>query len=321
MKPMDPLTHGVIGLAISAFSGDPVTLLSPISLGCALGAMSPDVDIVTKLKGDYVYLKYHRGVSHSIPALFILAGAITLGLSIFFQEFNFSRVFLWTLIGCFSHTFFDVLNSYGTKLFMPFSKKKSMVGILMLYDPVVTILCILLIFVGENTLIFNAGVILSFILYIIVRLYMKHYASALINEMYSKNFDIHEISVLPSLMAFHKWDFIVNTEEYHLVGQVNIITRCVSERKRLKKSDDRFKEMFDETNIGRYFKDFTPIYHIVQFEHMDTIILKSIDLRYYLNNNFMHHATAIYDKDNNVIESFFHPYNINKNIPVLETEL
>ena len=76
--------------------------------------------------------------------------------------------------------------------------------------------------------------------------------------------------------------------------------------------------MFDETKIGRYFKEFTPIYHVASIEHVDRIELKSIDLRYYLRNNFMHHATAIYDSEYNVIESFFHPYDMNKNIPILE---
>lgn len=65
---MDPVTHGVIGLAISAFSGDPVSLVNPVSLGCAIGAMSPDIDIIAKIKGDYVYLKHHRGLTHSFPA-------------------------------------------------------------------------------------------------------------------------------------------------------------------------------------------------------------------------------------------------------------
>ena len=188
----------------------------------------------------------------------------------------------------------------------------------MLYDPVVTVLSALLIFIGEKTLLFYLGVILSFFTYLFFRLYMKRYASKLIHESYAKHHEICEISVLPSLLAFHKWDFIVDSEEYHLVGQVNIITGHIFERKRFRKPEDKFKEMFDETNIGRYFKDFTPIYHIVPFEHMDTIILKSIDLRYYMRNNFMHHATAIYDKEYKVIESYFHPYDINKNIPVLE---
>ncbi len=46
---MDPLTHGVIGLAISSFSGQAVSLDNPVSIGAALGAMSPDIDVISRL--------------------------------------------------------------------------------------------------------------------------------------------------------------------------------------------------------------------------------------------------------------------------------
>ena len=317
---MDPVTHGVIGLAISAFSGDPVTLTNPVSLGCAIGAMSPDIDIVTRIWGDYVYLKHHRGTSHSIPALLGLAAVITAGLSPFFQGFNFFQVFIWTFIGCMSHTFFDILNSYGAKLFMPFTRKKHMVGILMLYDPMITLLCFLLIFTNQKSSFFYGGIIISFGVYLGFRLYMKHYAKLIVTQYYQHGYKLVDVNVLPSLMAFHKWDYIVNTNSHHIVGQVNLVTRGLKERKKFKKPENEIVELFEETNIGRYFRDFTPLYHVMHFEEMGKIILKSIDLRYYLRNNFMHHATAIYDKERNIIESFFHPYSIKKNIPVTEAD-
>ncbi len=317
---MDPVTHGVIGLAISAFSGNPVTLTNPVSLGCAIGAMSPDIDIVTRIWGDYVYLKHHRGTSHSIPMLLGLAAVITVGLSMFFQDFSFSQVFIWTFIGCMSHTFFDILNSYGAKLFMPFTRKKHTLGILMLYDPMITVLCFLLIFVNQKNNLFYGAILSSFALYLAFRLYMKHCAKIIVTEYYSHGYKLVDVNVLPSLMAFHKWDYIVNTNSHHVVGQVNLVTKGLKERKKLKKPENEIVELFEETNIGRYFKDFTPIYHVMHVEEMGKIILKSIDLRYYLRNNFMHHATAIYDKEKNIIESFFHPYSIKKNIPVIEAD-
>lgn len=316
---MDPVTHGVIGLAISAFSGNPVTLTNPVSLGCAIGAMSPDIDIVTRIWGDYVYLKHHRGTSHSIPMLLGLAAVITAGLSPFFVEFSFLQVFTWTFIGCLSHTLFDILNSYGAKLFMPFTRKKHTVGILMLYDPMITVLCFLLIFVNRKNYLFYGAILVSFILYLAFRLYMKYCAKRIVNQYYQHGYKLVDVNVLPSLMIFHKWDYIVNTNSHHIVGQVNVVTKKLKERKKFKKPENEIVELFEETNIGRYFRDFTPIYHVTHFEEMGRIILKSIDLRYYLRNNFMHHATAIYDKEKNIIESFFHPYSIKKNIPVTET--
>ncbi|KXG77099.1 metal-dependent hydrolase [Thermotalea metallivorans] len=317
---MDPVTHGVIGLAISAFSGSPVTLNNPVSLGCAIGAMSPDIDIVAKIWGDYVYLKHHRGITHSIPALLGLAGIITGGLSLLYTDFPLIQVFLWTFIGCLSHTLFDILNSYGAKLFMPFTKKKSMIGILMLYDPVITILAFLLIFVKYKTIGFYTMITVSFVLYLMARWLMKKKAGQIVVQHYSHGYKINNIEILPSLMAFHKWDFIINTNSHNIVGQVNMINKKVIERKKFKKPDQESIYLFEDTNIGKYFKEFTPNYHIVRFEEMEKIILKSIDLRYYLRDNFMHHATAVYDREKNVIISFFHPYKIHRSIPITEAE-
>jgi inner membrane protein len=318
VKEMDPVTHGVIGLAISAYSGDPVAFTNPVSLGCAIGAMSPDIDIIAKLKGDYVYLKHHRGISHSIPSLFVLAGVITGGLSLFFTDLEILRVFIWTLIGCFSHTLFDILNSYGAKLFMPFTKKKLMVGILMLYDPVVTVLSFLLIFVREKTLFFYISIGISFFVYLVSRWMMKKRAEKIVKNYYCHGYKICSVNILPALMAYHKWDFIVSTNSHNLVGQVNLLNGKIFERKKFKKPEDEDVEMFKETNVGKYFREFTPIYHVIKSKELDNIVLKSIDLRYYLKNNFMHHATVIYDGEKNIVQSFFHPYHVDKNIPVAE---
>ncbi len=315
---MDPITHGIIGLGLSAFSGDPVTFSNPVSLGCAIGAMSPDIDILSKVKGNYVYLKHHRGISHSIPSLLGLAVAITWGLSFLFSDFNFLRVLIWTFVGCLSHTFFDILNSYGARLLMPFSRKKLMVGILMLYDPVITILCLSLIFTKERSTLFYTMIITAFVIYIGIRLLMKKKAKHLVKKYYENDYKIIDINILPSLMISYKWDFIIDSDSYHIVGQINLLNGKILERKKLKKPKQEVVRLFEETKMGRYFSDFTPNYHITCVQKRGGMVLESTDLRYYLKNDFMHHATIVYNNRRNSIDSFFHPYNINKNIHITE---
>lgn len=317
---MDPVTHGVIGLALSAFSGNPVAVTNPISIGCALGAMSPDIDIVSKIHGDYVYLKHHRGISHSIPMLAGLSLVISAGLYFFFRDFSFLNIFFWTFIGASSHTLFDILNSYGAKLFMPFSKKKLTVGILMLYDPVITVLSLLLIFKRNLTAPFLFVISAIFFVYLGFRSWMKKKAEKYFMKHYEKQYRITKIHVLPALMAFHKWDAVITTEKHQLVVQINMINKKIFERKRFQKADQELINLFEETKIGKYIKEFTPSYHIMHIKEMEKVVLKCIDLRYFLRNNFMHHATAVFDHEKNIIESFFHPYNIHKNIRVVEYE-
>lgn len=316
---MDPVTHGVIGLAISAFSGDPVSLSNPVSIGCAIGAMSPDIDAVVRLvKDDFYYLRHHRGFSHSIPSLLALSGIITLGLGLAFKNANFLNLLLWTFLGAFSHTFFDILNSYGAKLLAPFTRKKFKMSLLMLYDPVITILCLFLIFKRTISNVSLTTVGITFILYIAARYGMRKRAEKIIKRHYINGYKLIKINVLPSLMAFHKWDFIVDANSHNIVGQVNLINNKIFVREKFKKPKNEIIQLFNNTNAGKYFKDFSPIVHIDHFEEMGNLVLKCIDLRYYLKNNFMHHATVIFDEDRNIKESFIQPYDINKYIPVTE---
>ncbi len=316
---MDPVTHGVIGLAISAFSGDPVSLSNPVSIGCAIGAMAPDVDVIVRIfKDDFHYLRHHRGFSHSLPSLLALAGIITFGVGKFFGDVNYLNLFIWTFIGAFSHTFFDMLNSYGAKLLAPFTSKKFKANLLMLYDPVISVLCLTLIFRRHISNVFLTTIFLIFITYLLARYGMRRRAERIVKENYYSGYKLNKVNILPSLLAFHKWDFVVDTNSHNLVGQVNIYNGKVSVRKKFKKPKEEIVELFNNTNVGRYFSDFSPIFHISQVEDQGNLILKSIDLRYYLKNNFMHHATVVYDKELNLVESFFQPYDVNKYIPITE---
>jgi inner membrane protein len=316
---MDPVTHGVIGLAISAFNGDPVSLTNPVSIGCAIGAMAPDIDVVVRIfKDDYHYLKHHRGLTHSIPSLLVLSSIITFGLGRIFGDMSHLSVFLWTLLGAFSHTFFDILNSYGAKLLAPFTERKLKASLLMLYDPVITLLCLMLIFKRDISNTFLVAVFLVFAIYIGTRYGMRRMAERILKEHYSHGYKLIKVNVLPALIAFHKWDFVVDTNSHNIVGQVNIFNKKVIVREKFKKPKEEIVELFNSTNVGKYFNDFSPILHIDYFEEMGNLVLNIVDLRYYLKNNFMHHATVVFDEQMNIIESFFQPYDINRYIPVVE---
>lgn len=316
---MDPVTHGVIGLAISAFSGDPVTLMNPISIGCALGAMAPDIDVVVRIfKDDFHYLKHHRGFSHSLPALGVIALAISAGLQLIFPEANFLRVLLWTFIGAMSHTFFDILNSYGAKIMAPFTDKKLKASLLMLYDPIVTILALILIFKRSITWPFLSTITIAFLVYIGLRFVMRKYAYTKLLDHYSDGYKMMGITILPSLIAFYKWDFIVETNSHNIVGQFNIINSKIFVRRKFKKHSKEYVRIFNDTNVGKYFNDFSDNLHVVPIKNESDTILKCIDLRYFYRGNFMHHATVVLDKNLDIKESYFHPYDTKKYIPVFE---
>ncbi|MBN2899586.1 MAG: metal-dependent hydrolase [Clostridia bacterium] len=314
---MDPVTHGLIGLGISAFSGNPVALSSPVSLGCAIGAMAPDLDVVIRfVKDDYEYIKKHRGVSHSIPALVGFAFAITLGLSFFFPDMRFMEVLFWSFIGGVSHTVFDMMNSYGARLLM----RKRKVNLLTLYDPIIWLLTLFLIF-DRQTLNGSHFVALGvFTAYIGGRYLLRERArKKIINHYKCDHFE--DITILPGLKLFYKWDYIIRTKHYSIVGDYNSLNQNFKETKRFKKLDHATEDLFYRSDIGRQFRDWSANYHLFRVEDKDKIILRAVDLRYYFNNDFMHKASLEIDKTTHVIESFFHPYKLETRIPIVETVL
>lgn len=313
---MDPLTHGVIGLAISSFSGQAVSLDNPVSIGAALGAMSPDIDVVSRLFfDDMVYCKHHRGFSHSLPSLAILSGAITFGLSFMFPEMVIWQVFLWTFIGAISHTVFDILNSYGAMLL----NRKVKASLLSLYDPVLSVIALFLIFFRYHNIISLTTAAGLFFIYIGGRIWMKRHARRKIAEHFGHGYSLEEVEILPSLKVFYKWDFIVHTNSHDIVGNFNQFTGRFKVIEKLSKREKHLKEVFMNTNVGAYFSDFTPNFHVEVFKEMEHTVLKVIDLRYHFKGNFMHHAEVRLDESMNVIESYFQPYNLNRRIPVMES--
>jgi inner membrane protein len=313
---MDPLTHAIIGLGIGSFAQNTMDITNPLVIGCVIGSVIPDIDIVAKIKDDYLYLKHHRGMTHTIPGLGVLSAIIAGALKLFFAV-SFGKLFFWTFLGALSHSLFDMLNSYGVKLLNPVGNSKQQKGILMLYDPIISILCILLMIIKNKTWIFYGSTLAVFGSYLIFKGISKESSRKKVLGYYKDN-NVKDVRMLPALIAPYKWAFVTTTDDEYVVGQFNWIKNKVEETKRFKRQSEYDVELFKKSNVGKYFSNFTPIYHIKREKDGPYTVLKSTDLRYYLNNNFMHHATVVLDKDENIVKSFFHPYKIHKNIQVAE---
>lgn len=319
---MDPLTHGLVGAALSTFSGTAAGFDNPVTLGAMLGAMSPDLDFVIRIfKNDAAYLEHHRGISHTVPFLVGFSMTITLIMSrLGFPEFNFWLTLLWTFIGALSHTGLDILNSYGAKLM----KRKLKGNILTLYDPVITLVGIYLIFSGENAIFEMIGVSAIVAFYLCMRATSKASTRRILKRYFDESHQNVSVHVMPALKAFHKWDFVVHTNSHDIVGNFNPLKAMLDRRKGMtilktfKKNEVCYYDVFSATEVGRIFTHFSPNLHInvTHDDENDQIVLQAVDLRYFLKEDFMHHATLVLDKELNHISSFLHPYKINKAIPV-----
>lgn len=312
---MDPLTHGIVGAAVAVISGAEVSITSPFLIASTLGAVSPDLDIVYQSRGHYTYLKNHRGLSHSIPGLAFFASIIGVLLSFVFPETNFWGLFLWAFLGALSHTFMDLMNSYGVMLFYPFSRKKYTFNLLMITDPFLIGASLGIIYFGAKNNIGQYYFFGALLLYILGRLLMRRRAQALVRKYYCRHSEV--IVVMPSFMGLFQWDFIVRKNNKNIIGQINLLTNKIKIHKRLRLISEEIKETLENTKIGEFFKEFTPFWHIDYQVVDDKIVGVFTDMRYFVKNKFLHHATVIVNRDSYQVEKgLFQPYSPDNKIEV-----
>jgi len=177
---------------------------------------------------------------------------------------------------------------------------------------------LVLIFKSQKNLMVYSASVAIFIVYLFARLMMRKRAEKAILNNFDHGYKIISIDVLPALMAFHKWNFVLRTNSHDIAGQVNILNKRIEIRKKLRREDKALVDFFKGTNAGRYFTKLSPNYHVTKKSYEDRIILEGIDLRYFMRDDFMHHATVIIDNNRNILESFVQPYKYDKRIPVIE---
>ena len=80
---MDTGTHLVFGLGLAGLAmTDPVVASNPplfgaVLAGTIIGSQAPDLDGLLRLKSNALYIRNHRGISHSLPAVLIWTVLIT----------------------------------------------------------------------------------------------------------------------------------------------------------------------------------------------------------------------------------------------------
>ena len=313
---MDPITHAVVGLSIAVLAGEPLAVSNPAIIGCVAGAIIPDGDIIMQLKGDYVYLKNHRGLSHSIPMMFVYAGILTGLLWLLFGNIALGKVLLFALLGCFSHIALDITNSYGAQVLWPFNKKRITLDLLLIYDPMLILLCLTVILPYARSIIPPYMAVVIFTGYLILRYLMKKLAQDIAFKNLGGKYKPVYFRIMPSMIGLIKWHFILSTGKEKVIGEVNIFPRrfkIIDIKRNLEKS---LYKLAIETPIAKFFSQFTPIFHIDCEKNEGNYTFEFIDLRYYVARNFLHHATAVINKDLEVVTSLFHPYTMSRNVEV-----
>jgi inner membrane protein len=87
-----------------------------------LAANAPDIDILSAAGGSLNYLHYHRHLTHSLVAMPVMALVAVLVVRVASRKpVHWLGAFFAALIGVASHLLLDFTNSYGIRLWLPFS--------------------------------------------------------------------------------------------------------------------------------------------------------------------------------------------------------
>ncbi|WP_217594968.1 metal-dependent hydrolase [Cohnella sp. GbtcB17] len=138
---MDSGTHLVFGLGLGGLALiDPVIASEPygpvaVLIGTIAGSQAPDFDTVLRFKSNADYIKNHRGMSHSFPAIAGWTVLITLAVSLLFRSVSWWHIGLWVLLAVLFHVLSDLFNSYGTQAFRPVTRKWIAWNIIHIFDP------------------------------------------------------------------------------------------------------------------------------------------------------------------------------------------
>ncbi|MDS1029354.1 metal-dependent hydrolase [Bacillota bacterium LX-D] len=311
---MDPITHALVGLGIGGFSGIPFSLTNPVYLGASLGAMAPDLDILYQLKGDITYLKHHRGFSHSLPGIFLLSVGISIFIYLINPSLHFSAILLWTFLGTLSHGVLDILNSYGSKIFWPFSNKMWTVNLINAVDPIVLIILVTMTFFQKAGYSSVFG-LAAFGGYLLIRYIVATRVNKLLQRKYP---EVEKITVMPSLIKFWCWDCLVETNQQIIFTEFNSFTSKLVVKRELPKEQTTnllIKKALD-SKIGKMFREFTPHLYVLSKEGSKGYLVKFFDLRFYLKHDFLHSATVLFNQRQEMLEQVFHPYNKKRNIKI-----
>lgn len=130
---MDNLTHSLTGFALARSGFD--RLCPRGTLLMILAANAPDADIVGLQGGPLRYLEWHRGYSHSLSCLPLIALLpVLVTAAIYRQRLPWTRAWLLCCVGVGSHLLIDWTNSYGVRFMLPFSSAWFHLDLNSLYD-------------------------------------------------------------------------------------------------------------------------------------------------------------------------------------------
>ncbi|MCU9614642.1 metal-dependent hydrolase [Caldibacillus lycopersici] len=307
---MDTGTHVVMGIALGGLATiDPVVYSSTatahsVLIATIIGSQIPDIDTVLKLRNNAVYIRNHRGITHSIPAVFLWPLLILAFLYPLFPAANLFHLWLWTFIAVFIHVFVDIFNAYGTQALRPFSNKWVALGWINTFDPVIFALHVIGIIcwlAGADPRIIFPIVYVLLIGYYLYRYYLRNSICEIVKQQIPNTEDI----ILSPTVKFFQWRVAIIAKDMFYVARAyrNDVV-LLDEYKRIPLPDNAIMDAAKQDKNISAFLSFSPVYRWEVEEGSRYIEVRFIDLRYRSNGHYPFVAIVQLDHDLNILSSY-----------------
>src|SRR5699024_2517834 len=110
-------------------------LFNAVLAGTMIGSQAPDFDTVLKLKDNATYLRHHRGITHSLPAVVLWGVLISSIIYAFVLAVSYFNLWLWIFLAVIIHVLVALINAYGSQTFRRFTNKWVAYAFINTFDP------------------------------------------------------------------------------------------------------------------------------------------------------------------------------------------
>lgn len=307
---MDTGTHIAMGVALGGLAtldptvqSDP-TLFYAVLTGTIIGSHAPDFDTVLKLKNNATYIRHHRGITHSLPAIVIWGILISTIIYAFVPQVDFLHLWGWIALAVGLHVFVDIFNAYGTQALKPFNNKWIAHGFINTFDPYIFSLHI----AGIIAWILGAhpGYTWLVIYTVIALYYIKRYLDKreIVKKIYDYFPDTIQIATSPTIKQ-NTWRVAITTTDKFYVGSVdNGHILIIDEFDKVPLPDTEMMDIAKQDKNIAAFLSFSPVYRW-ETRHFDEFTeIRLIDLRYRSRDHYPFVAVVQIDDNHHIITSY-----------------
>lgn len=307
---MDTGTHVVMGIALGGLATlDPVVsehsiTAHSIMVGTIIGSQAPDLDTVLKLRNNAKYIRNHRGITHSIPAVLLWPLLITGAIYYFVPDANLLHLWIWTFLAVILHVFVDIFNAYGTQALRPFSNKWIALGVINTFDPFIFFMHVIGLILwryGAHPGYTFIGIYLIIFVYYLLRFYQKY---SVIKSVKQSIPDVSKVIISPTY-RFHKWHLAITTpEKFYVATAANTEITVLDEYEKVPIPDTAIMRAAQKDHNLSAFLSFSPVYRWEIDEYNDHYEVRFIDLRYRSKGYYPFVAVVQLDQQLSIVSSY-----------------